>query len=262
VFSSSPRSARSVSSVRVGGIGFVAEQRVLLEAELVRVPALVADRAGTDHLDEADALLYQAAGEQAALAELGAAVGVAHRVGLIGQVEHADARAEYQPRRATVDVLLLGHRFAAARLGEFGIEPFGQGQSALDDAGRHGRGNVRRQGAGRVDLERVVAHAQHTSVDVAGGDPRAADADERGQVGFELLAIAGDDGAPSWITDGRRHVITGPDQRDGAFVILFVADHRTDERDLVEFFGSVGPALGHLHAGEHRVDGVRGALIL
>ena len=95
VESSRPAAPEVVHQGRPAGVEHAAELLDRLEVLLVRVPAerLVAVDARERHLDERHPALDQPAGEQAALAERVAAVGVAERGGLVVEVERLDRRS-------------------------------------------------------------------------------------------------------------------------------------------------------------------------
>src|SRR5205085_5173150 len=71
----------------VAAVGFARENWILFEAPLVRVPALIVERAAVDNFNKAHAGLDQAAGEQAALTECVAAVSIAQLFRLAIEIE-------------------------------------------------------------------------------------------------------------------------------------------------------------------------------
>ena len=98
VESSSPRLRRSSIRAAQAGSSTCAELLDRLEVLLVGVPAGRHRPVGRRQrdLDERHAPLDQPAGEQAPLAERGPAVGVAHRRGLLLQVERLGRRRSHQ----------------------------------------------------------------------------------------------------------------------------------------------------------------------
>ncbi len=97
---------------------------------LVGVPAVAAD------LDERDARLHQPAGQQAALAERGPAVGVAERVGFFFQVEGLHVGREDHLGGLAIEGLVVADAVGAAgALEARPLEPFEQAQPAAEAVG-------------------------------------------------------------------------------------------------------------------------------
>ena len=180
----------------------------------------------------------------------------------MSRLKASEQRAQDEAAGAVVDFALLDRGADAAAGGELLVELRGESQATLEHLGRDGRMHVFGQLARLVDLERFVARAEHAAVHVAGLDSRLADPHERRQVEARIPAVAGDDRAPRRIGDRRLDRIAGADELDRAEMVLLVADHRADERDLVEDLGRLRPMLADLDSRHVRVDRLRRALIL
>ena len=130
VWSSMPRCFRSVIRVAKPGSTWLGELADFFVVLLVGVPAVGAD------LDERDAGLDQPAGQQAALAERGPAVGVAERLGFFIQVEGLHVGREDHLGGLVVKCLVVADAVGAAgALEARPLEPVEQAQPAAEAVG-------------------------------------------------------------------------------------------------------------------------------
>src|SRR6185295_1186855 len=109
------------------------------------VPALIVERAAVDDFDETHARFYQAASEQAALAERIAAVRVAKFFRFLVEAEGIQERAEDKTARAVVDFALLDCRLARPASRKLLVKLCGQRQAALQYIRRHRQMHILRQ---------------------------------------------------------------------------------------------------------------------
>ena len=230
VESSSPRARRS--SIRVAQAGSSTSLSFLTASKFcwcVSQPTAHAPLGrGERDLDERDAPLDQPAGQQAALTERGPAVGVAHRRGLVLQVERLGRRRAHQPDGSQVGVLVahradpgmarqevLPHRVRAGRAGRRPARlstPGGKFRSStLNDRLRASRPPCGSITAPLADDQRGILRAEESRPErarVERTDRR--DADEVGQLGVVRAQLLGDERAQGRVADRAGLLVAGP----------------------------------------------------
>ena len=126
-----------------GRVEDVAQALDGVEVLLVRVPAdAVVVHTAQGDLDERHAALDQPAGQQAALAEQVAAIGIAHAVRLLFQVERLGRGRAHQPHGPVVGRLMAHRRQSGMPADEIALHVLqqadaGVGLSLVDAFGRH-----------------------------------------------------------------------------------------------------------------------------
>ena len=238
-----------------GGEGVVEvfdEEVLFFLAVVVGVPAGAVDEAEVvGDLNKTDAVLDEAAGEEAALAELGAVV-VAERGGFFLEVEVAHELGAGEAEGFALGGFVVGHGggFSDALLQ--GAEEFFPGGDALaGDVLGAGEAGGAGSGVGEVDVAMF-------SAEEAGAAAGAGVANEHvgGHFGVHGAALMGDDGADGGVAGAAADGACGVDEvgGDGVFVDDVVV-HRADGGDLLHEAGGLGEVLGEADAGDGGFDG-------
>ena len=206
----------------------------LLVVVLVRVPAVGAD------LDERDPRLDQPAGQQAALAERVAAVGVAGRRALVVQLKGPHVGREDHPRRLGVEGAMIAHPVGPAGLGEpRRLEVVEQAEPALEAIGGDPRLGVVGRPLRVLDHERLEAGTQESRP-----DRRPADAHDVRQVELALAQLGGHRAAQVRVLEGGGRHVPGVKLVGGTLVVPLLVGHRPHQGDLLHDLGRLLPALG------------------
>ncbi len=234
-----------VAMARIDLIGVLAHP--VLEIG-VHVPAARGD------LHERDARLHQPAGQQAALAEGVAAVGVAEGRVFLLQVERLHPGREDHVRRLLVQRRVIRHPIRASRAGEpVALQGTQQSQPAGEPVFTGGQGHVggRLQGVGHG--ERLVIHAQETR---ARSPAAVADRDHVRQVELRVAQLGGDVAAEVRVLDRARGHVAGVQVVRRPLVVAFLVGHGPDQGDLVHDLGRLVPALRNGDARHGGLDGL------
>jgi hypothetical protein len=213
----------------------LAERLDLVEVLGVRVPAVEA------HFDEGHPALDQPAGEQAALAEAGAAVGVAEPGRLLVQAEAAAGLGVDHPLGLAVVGGVGPGRGAAVPLLEVPLQP---GEQL--PAGVLVRGGDRPGGLEVVDGQvgpgvRVVADTGHghrgvLRAEEAGPDPAAEHAGVNGDVARQVVVrvaeLLGDHRAEGRVIDRAAGQLAGVQQLRRPAVLALAGGHAADDAEV------------------------------
>ena len=227
---------------RPRGVEHPAQALYRIEIVGVRVPAeAAAVEAAQRHLDERHAALHQPAGQQAALAEQVAAVGVAQRVLLVFQVERPAGVAAHEP-----DGLVVGRQVARRRPRRAGSRrrPFPCLRSRPMRASRWSAGTSR-GGSRFCTRERTLGGAWPG----CNADRAAVADDQRGEVRPEEAGAVGERAGRAVRGDAHEA------RQHGVAVDQFLGDERAEGRvlDLV-----LGQRAGVHQLGRPRVFALLG----
>ena len=242
---------------RPGGVERRAEGLHLVEVVLVRVPAAEGD------LDEGHVALDQAAGQEAALAELVAAVAVAQRRGLLFEIERLRRLRTHQTHGPVVGGLVAVRAQAGAAGHEVALQRLQQADAGFvlfaADARRqvevlHGQRRLGRVGDGQAvvaDDERGVLRAEEAGAErLWAEEALRSDADEVRQVVLVAAQLLGDERAQRRVLDRPLRQVAGAHQEGGPAVVAFLGGHRADDRHAIAELGDLRQVLADLHAGD------------
>ncbi len=205
---------------------------------IVHVPAAGAD------FDKTDAALNEAAGEDAALAEFVAAVGVTQRIRLFGEAEGFEIISTHECEGLIIE-LGVGFDVAVGKLAtEAGVDLIEEGEAFLEDVLRDVCLGVLNAYIRIMDGKRAEGGGEE-AVAVFG---TAIDADAGGQ---RLVAGAVEVLGPSahvGVLDGAALLITGADEVLAGSMDSGLRGHGTDDGDLVTDLGEFRHGAAELKA--------------
>ncbi len=207
----------------------------------MHVPTAEAD------FDEADAVLDEATGEEAALAEVGVAVFGLEVGGFGVEVESGEVGAFHDFDGVFVDVGVGTDGALVVGFFEVGVEFGGEVEAVVEVAFGEsgGTGAVLQAGAGVVEDEGLEGGLEEAA---AGVFAIARDDDGAGEVGVAFALEFLEPGAHGGVAGGAAHGVAGVLEVVALFVSPLGAGHAIDDDAVVHVFGDGGEAITELDA--------------